>query len=90
MLSERLTRVRSGNGHEYTAFFSGQGARTNTYALLRELRQWWKDCVDKTDEAGSVEIYGNTDVTPADYRIFVKLTKDSNVVLFKLRFDPKD
>jgi hypothetical protein len=91
MFSEKLTRiVTHDNSHTYIATHAGYGARKKAYAQYKELKQWWKESVDETDERGGVAINGNTGVSPADYTVCVRFTDEKNALLFKLRFEHED
>jgi len=91
MFSETLTRYHTNfPGHQYICWHFGTGARKRAYTQYKELKQWWKDSVDTTNEQGEVRIYGHTNVTPADYSVSVTLSEDSHIVLFKLKFAPVD
>jgi len=85
MFHEKLTRYYAhDNSHFYMAHHCGTGGRKSAYAQLKELRQFWKDCVDTTNEDGKVWISAYTKVSPVDYMVCINLTDPKNVVLFKL------
>ncbi|MEX3840257.1 hypothetical protein [Paraburkholderia sp. BR10882] len=85
MLSEKLSRVLVGDdSYVYVAQFHSIGARKRAYALYKQLKEWWKSCVDTTDEQGEVSI---TLHEWGGYHVDVRFTDEKNVVLFKLAFD---